>query len=91
MGLCLSICDIGVIMKCEGLGGWEGIRRWTQMDADERRGAGDWGAGGWEFHTSHFTLHTFLWHAKIFEPFRFFVRNVEHCCTNTAKGDEAGW
>ena len=67
MGLCLSICGIGVIMVGEGLGGWKGIRRWTQMDAD------------------------FSWHAKIFGPFRFFVRNANHCCTSTAKAGEAGW
>ena len=54
MGLCLSICDIGVIMMGEGLGGWEGIRRWPQMVADERRVAK--GAGDWGFHTSHFIL-----------------------------------
>ncbi len=66
MGLCLSICDIGVIMRGLGVKGW---------------GLGD----------EDFTLHTFSWHAKIFEPFRFFVRNVEHYCTNTAKVGEAGW
>ena len=63
MGLCLSICDVGVIMR--GLG----VR--------------DWGRG--------FLTSIILWHAEIFEPFRFFVRNVKHCCTNTAKADEAGW